>query len=43
MKKTARAIAYDLGIVKEKNATVLKGIDLEEMSDQELYAEVKKC
>lgn len=39
--KTARAIAYDLGIVKEKNATVLKGIDLEEMSDQELYAEVK--
>ncbi len=39
--KTARAIAYDLGIVKEKNATVLKGVDLEEMSDQELYAEVK--
>lgn len=39
--KTARAIAYDLGIVKEKNATVLKGIDLEEMSDQKLYAEVK--
>lgn len=39
--KTARAIAYDLGIVKEKNATVLKGIDLEEMSDQELYAKVK--
>jgi P-type Ca2+ transporter type 2C len=39
--KTARAIAYDLGIVKEKNAKVIKGIDLEEMSDQDLYAEVK--
>ena len=35
--KTARAIAYDLGIVKSKDAKVLKGIDLEEMSDQELY------
>lgn len=39
--KTARAIAYDLGIVKSKDAKVLKGIDLEEMSDQELYEEVR--
>lgn len=39
--KTARAIAYDLGIVKSKDAKVLKGIDLEEMSDQELYKEVR--
>lgn len=39
--KTARAIAYDLGIVKAKDAKVLKGIDLEEMSDQELYEEVR--
>ncbi len=39
--KTARAIAYDLGIVKSKEAKVLKGIDLEEMSDQELYEEVR--
>lgn len=39
--KTARAIAYDLGIVKSKDAKVLKGIDLEAMSDQELYEEVR--
>ncbi len=39
--KTARAFAYDLGIVKSKEAKVLKGIDLEEMSDQELYEEVR--
>ncbi|MGX7011120.1 cation-translocating P-type ATPase [Lactococcus cremoris] len=39
--KTARAISYDLGIVKSKDAKVLKGIDLEEMSDQELYEEVR--
>ena len=40
--KTARAIAYDLGIVDSKNAKVLKGIDLEKMSDEELFEIVTK-
>lgn len=40
--KTARAIAYDLGIVDSKNAKVLKGIDLEKMSNEELFEIVTK-
>lgn len=40
--KTARAIAFDLGIVDSKNAKVLKGIDLEKMSDEELFEIVTK-
>lgn len=35
--KTARAIAYDLGIVKSKAAPVVKGVDIENMTDEELY------
>ena len=38
---TARAIAYKLGIVKSKEAKVIKGIEIEEMTDEELYAVVK--
>lgn len=38
---TARAIAYNLGIVKSKEAKVIKGIEIEEMTDEELYAAVK--
>ena len=38
---TARAIAYNLGIVKSKEAKVIKGIEIEEMTDEELYAVVK--
>ncbi|WP_308004710.1 cation-transporting P-type ATPase [uncultured Lactococcus sp.] len=38
---TARAIAYKLGIVKSKEAKVIKGIEIEEMTDEELYTVVK--
>ena len=38
---TARAIAYNLGIVKSKEAKVIKGIEIEEMTDEELYDVVK--
>lgn len=40
--KTARAIAYDLGIVKTLSAPVVKGIDIEEMSDEQLFNTVLK-
>ncbi|MGX7329046.1 cation-translocating P-type ATPase [Enterococcus bulliens] len=39
--KTARAIAYELGIVKDKEAPVIKGVELEEMTDEELFEKVK--
>ncbi|KRO00120.1 cation-translocating P-type ATPase [Companilactobacillus kimchiensis] len=38
--KTARAIAYDLGIVKSKSARVIKGIDIETMTDEQLFQAV---
>ncbi|KRM33511.1 e1-E2 ATPase [Agrilactobacillus composti DSM 18527 = JCM 14202] len=34
---TARAIAYQLGIVDDKNAQVIEGKELEQLSDSELY------
>lgn len=37
---TARAIAYDLGIVKTKDAPVVNGIDIEKMTDDELFQTV---
>jgi len=39
--KTARAIALDLGIIADKTAPVLKGIDIEKMNDDELFDKVK--
>lgn len=38
--KTARAIAHDLGIVKSKTAPVIKGIEIEAMTDEELFQKV---
>ncbi|WP_334352069.1 cation-translocating P-type ATPase [Companilactobacillus sp. HBUAS56257] len=38
--KTARAIAYDLGIVKSKDARVIEGSEIEQMSDDELFNSV---
>ena len=38
--KTARAIAYDLGIVKSRDAKVIKGLEIEEMTDDELFRNV---
>ncbi len=38
--KTARAISYDLGIVKSKTARVIKGIEIEAMTDAELFKAV---
>lgn len=35
--QTARAIAYDLGIVKDKNARVIEGSEIEEMTDDQLF------
>lgn len=35
--KTARAIAHDLGIVKSPDARVITGIELDKMSDQQLF------
>lgn len=40
--KTARAIAYDLGIVDSKSAPVVKGVEIEKMSDDELYETIKE-
>jgi len=40
--KTARAIAYDLGIIKSKQAPVIKGIEIEEMTDDQLFNTVLK-
>jgi len=39
--KTARAIAYELGIVDSKTAPVVRGADIEKMSDDELFETVK--
>ena len=39
--KTARAIAYELGIVIDKNAPVIKGIELENMTDEDLFKIVR--
>lgn len=35
--QTARAIAYDLGIVKSKNARVIEGTEIEQMTDDQLF------
>jgi ATPase, P-type (transporting), HAD superfamily, subfamily IC/ATPase, P-type (transporting), HAD superfamily, subfamily IC len=40
--KTARAIAYDLGIVKSKKAPVINGQDIEKMTDEQLFEKVLK-
>lgn len=37
---TARAIAYDLGIIKDKKAPVITGATIEKLSDQELFNKV---
>lgn len=37
---TARAIAYDLGIVKTKDAEVVNGLEIEKMTDDELFKTV---
>ncbi|APU72346.1 cation-translocating P-type ATPase [Companilactobacillus crustorum] len=37
---TARAIAYDLGIVKTKDAKVVNGLEIEKMTDDELFKTV---
>lgn len=39
--KTARAIAYELGIVDSKTSPVVRGADIEKMSDDELFETVK--
>lgn len=39
---TARAIALDLGIVESQQANVIKGIEIENMSDKELFSVVKE-
>lgn len=39
--KTAKAIALDLGIVEQATAPVVKGIEIEEMTDDELFRNVK--
>lgn len=38
--KTAKAIALELGIVDTVDAIVIKGIEIEKMSDEELYSHV---
>lgn len=40
--KTAKAIAYDLGIIKSKKAKSLTGKELENMTDEELYQVAKE-
>lgn len=35
--QTARAIAYDLGIVKSKKARVIEGSEIEDMTDDDLF------
>lgn len=40
--QTARAIAYDLGIVKSPTATVVTGSEIETMTDEELFSIVTK-
>lgn len=37
---TARAIAFDLGIIKSKDAPVINGSEIEKMSDDELFKKV---
>ncbi|MCD5002397.1 cation-transporting P-type ATPase [Enterococcus saccharolyticus] len=39
--KTAKAIALELGIVNSTDAPVIKGVEIEKMSDEELYSRVK--
>lgn len=39
--KTARAIAFELGIVDSKQAPVVKGAEIEKMTDDELFETVK--
>lgn len=40
--KTAQAIAYDLGITPTKDGNVIKGIEIEAMSDEQLFEKVKQ-
>jgi Ca2+-transporting ATPase len=37
---TARSIAYDLGLVKDRDAEVLTGVDLDDMDDEQLASRV---
>lgn len=40
--KTAQAIAYELGITTTKTGKVIKGIEIEAMSDEQLFEQVKQ-
>lgn len=40
--KTAQAIAYELGISSSKTASVLKGSEIEQMTDEQLFNQVTK-
>lgn len=40
--KTAQAIAYELGITTTKLGKVIKGIEIESMSDEQLFEQVKQ-
>lgn len=40
--KTAQAIAYELGISPTKNTAVLKGNEIEKMTDEQLFSRVKE-
>ena len=39
---TAEAIAEEVGIVKPRNSRIIRGVDMEQLTDQQLYDEVKK-
>jgi len=39
---TAQAIAQEVGIVKSENPTVVRGVDLDTMTDQQILGQVKK-
>jgi magnesium-transporting ATPase (P-type) len=39
---TARAIAQEVGIMKSETCRVIRGVDLEKMSDQQMLDEIKK-
>jgi magnesium-transporting ATPase (P-type) len=39
---TAQAIAQEVGIVKSESCHIIRGVDLEKMSDQQVFDEVKK-
>jgi len=39
---TAQVIAQEVGIVKSENCHIIRGVDLEKVSDQQVFDEVKK-